>query len=121
MNTKPKEIRLYRTQDGLCPFEEWVARLKNNEAEMRIDVRLARLELGTWVGKHLHRLTLQVVLRPEGKGFVLLPRRWAVERMLAWLNQYRRLSKDYERLTASSEAMSYIAMTRIMVRRLTAA
>ena len=79
-------------------------------------------KLGTWVEKYLRRLSLQVVLRPEErKGFVLLPRRWVVERTLAWLNQYRRLSKDYERLTASSEAMIYIAMTRIMVRRLAVA
>jgi len=79
-------------------------------------------KLAAWVSQHLHRLSLQVVLRPEErKGFVLLPRRWVVERTLAWLNQYRRLSKDYERLTASSEAMIYIPMTRIMVRRLAAA
>lgn len=79
-------------------------------------------KLALWLAAHLPRLTLQVVLRPEEcKGFVLLPRRWVVERTLAWLNQYRRLSKDYERLTASSEAMIYIAMTRIMVRRLAAA
>lgn len=78
-------------------------------------------KLGAWVQTHLPRLSLQVVLRPEErKGFVLLPRRWVVERTLAWLNQSRRLSKDYERLTVSSEAMIYIAMTRIMVRRLAA-
>ena len=67
------------------------------------------------------RFILRVTLRPAGyKGFVLLPRRWGVERTLAWLNQSRRLSKDYERLPKSSEAMIYLSMTRLMLRRLTA-
>jgi putative transposase len=52
---------------------------------------------------------------------VLLPRRWVVERTLAWFNQSCRLSKDYERLPQSSEAMIYLSMTRLMLRRLTAA
>ncbi len=52
------------------------------------------------------------------KGFVALPRRWGVERTFAWLSQNRRMSKDYERLCASAEAFIYIAMTRLMVRRL---
>ena len=74
-----------------------------------------------WVAQH-RRFVLRVTLRPEGaKGFVLLPRRWVVERTLAWLNQSRRLSKDYERLPKSSEAMIYLSMTRLMVRRLAAA
>jgi transposase len=49
-----------------------------------------------------------------------LPRRWVIERTFAWLTQHRRLVRDYEELTASSETMIYIAMTRVMLRRLTA-
>ena len=65
------------------------------------------------------RWIIAVVLRPEQtKGFVLLKKRWVVERTFGWLNWYRRLSKDYERLPASSEAMIYISMIRLMVRRL---
>jgi hypothetical protein len=50
----------------------------------------------------------------------VLSRRWVVERTFAWLGQSRRLSKDYERLSAVSEAMIYGAMSRLMLRRLTA-
>jgi putative transposase len=56
-------------------------------------------------------------LRPKGfRG--MLPRRWVVERTLSWLGQSRRLSKDYERLCETSEALIYIVMTRLMARRL---
>jgi putative transposase len=52
------------------------------------------------------------------QGFVVLPRRWIVERTFSWIDQNRRMSKDYERLAATSEAFIYVAMTRLMVRRL---
>ena len=52
------------------------------------------------------------------KGFVVLPRRWVVERTLSWIDQQRRMSKDYERLCASGEAFVYAAMIRLMTRRL---
>jgi putative transposase len=51
-------------------------------------------------------------------GFEVLPRRWVVERTFAWLDQNRRMSKDYERLCATGEAFVYAAMSRLMVRRL---
>jgi putative transposase len=64
-------------------------------------------------------LKIEVVERPDGaKGFVLLPRRWVVERTFAWLGNYRRLSKDVEYSVYSSEAMIYAAMVHLMVRRL---
>lgn len=62
---------------------------------------------------------VEVVLRPdEAKGFVLLKKRWKVERTFGWWNWCRRLSKDYEVLPKTSETLIYIAMIRIMVRRL---
>jgi putative transposase len=77
-----------------------------------------RGQLLDWVAEHC-RCRLQVVLRSDDQtGFVVLPRRWVVERTFAWLNQARRLSKDYEGLVSSSEAMVYIVMIRLMVRRL---
>jgi putative transposase len=65
------------------------------------------------------RWIVRVVLRPhERKGFVLLPKRWVVERTLGWLTGCRRLNKDYERLPETSETFIYLAMIRLMVRRL---
>jgi putative transposase len=52
------------------------------------------------------------------RGYVALPRRWVVERTFSWLSQNRRMSKDYERLCASAEAFVYVAMIRLMLRRL---
>ena len=56
---------------------------------------------------------------PIVSPFAVVPRRWVVERTFAWLGRYRRLSKDYEFLTATSEAVIYLAMTRLLLRRLT--
>lgn len=61
---------------------------------------------------------LEVVKKKKKKGFHGLPRRWVVERTLAWLTRYRRLSKDYERNPSSSEAMVYISSIRLMLKRL---
>jgi putative transposase len=57
------------------------------------------------------------LLPPEGSR-AFLPRRWVVERTFSWLGQNRRMSKDYERLPESAEAFVYVAMSRLMVRRL---
>ena len=65
------------------------------------------------------QLALEVKGRPPGaKGFVLIKKRWIVERTFAWLARYRRHSKDYERNPETSEAFIYVGMTRLMVRRL---
>lgn len=70
--------------------------------------------LGRWV--------LEIVKRSDDvKGFVVLPKRWIVERTFGWFKRYRRLSKDYEVLPESSEAVIYLSMTHLMVRRLTPA
>lgn len=62
---------------------------------------------------------VQVVLRPEQtKGFVLLKKRWVVERTFGWLMHCRRLVRDYELLPETSETLIYLAMIRLMVRRL---
>ena len=64
------------------------------------------------------RWALEIVSRPEGaKGFVLLPKRWVVERTFAWLGRARRLSKDYERWTASSECMVRLRAIQVLLQR----
>jgi putative transposase len=63
--------------------------------------------------------TVEVVDRPDGsRGFVLLPRRWVVERTFAWLGRYRRHSRDYERRTDSSESMVRVSAIHGMLKRL---
>jgi len=72
-----------------------------------------------WQLRHRRRLNLEIVRRAQGsKGFVVQPKRWIVERTFGWLNRCRRLSKDYEYLTETSEAMIHVAMINLMVRRL---
>lgn len=66
---------------------------------------------GTW--------ELLIVSKPKDKkGWVKLPQRWVVERTFAWLGRYRCHSKDYERLTTSSEGMIYVSMIHLMLKRL---
>ena len=59
-----------------------------------------------------------VVRLADQKGFQSLPRGWVVERTFCWLGRYRRLSKDCERTTTSSESLIYATMTHLMLRRL---
>lgn len=75
--------------------------------------------LHEWVGglKQTHKIDLEVVEKEE-KGFHVLPRRWVVERTFAWLLNYRRHSRDYEMLTANSEAMIQISMMHLLLKRL---
>jgi putative transposase len=75
-------------------------------------------DLYDWVA-NLTGWLWEVVKRSDSlKSFVLLPRRWVVERSFAWLSFNRRLSKDYEKLPRNSESALYVAMLPIMLRRL---
>ena len=88
-----------------------IVRRPRNPAPHEVLMRWAQQWANEGVTVDWHKL-----LRP--RGFTVLPRRWIVERTFAWLSHNRRMSKDYERLAATSEAFIYIAMTRLMVRRL---
>ena len=82
------------------------------------DLAYGRCDLPTWVQKTFGWV-IELVARPaEAQGFVVLPKRWVVERTFAWLGKFRRHSKDYERTTESSEAMIYISLIHLMSRRL---
>ena len=75
-------------------------------------------KLIAWVNRYYH-WKLEIVKRTDDlKGFKVLPKRWIVERTFSWFNRYRRLSKDYEFDTDTSETMIYLAMIHIMVRKL---
>ena len=62
-------------------------------------------------------LPLEIVKRSDKPGFVVLPKRWIVERTFGWLGRCRRLSKDYENLNRTGAAFLILAMIRLMVRR----
>lgn len=102
----------------LCAyFSTGIKRLK----KLWVDGGYSGEDLKAWVAslKATHKIDLEVVERTE-PGFVLLPRRWVVERTFAWLLNYRRHSKDYEALTRNSEAFIHIAMSHLLLKRLVA-
>ena len=69
--------------------------------------------------EQIYNWTLSIVLRTDkSKGFKVLPKRWVVERTFAWFESYRRLSKDFEYKTDTSETMIKLAMIRINLNRL---
>ena len=66
----------------------------------------------------VHGIDLQVVEKPEGEtGFVLLPKRWVVERSFAWLCRFRRLGRDYERLSRSLQQLHFVVFACLMLAR----
>jgi putative transposase len=94
----------------LKPLYGWLKAVFADSVYNRLTTLLACFLLG---------LTLIIVRRIAGtSGFVVLPRRWVVERTLGWLGRWRRLSKDYEELPEVSEAMVTLAMIRLMLHRL---
>jgi transposase len=87
-------------------------------ARIWVDKGFSGVDFCHWV-IDTFRWILEAILRPQdAQGFVLLPKRWVVERTYGWLHWCRRLNVDYERLPASSEAFIHIAMIRLMLRRL---
>ena len=109
----------WQDHDGACLV---LTRLRERCRRLKVifaDSAYARNELPDWVRATFGWL-LHTVLRPvHAQGFVVLPKRWIVERTFAWLARYRRHAKDYERKPETSEALIYIAMINLMSRRLT--
>lgn len=109
----------------LAPLRGMFPRLRHLWADMGY-----RGQVLDWIRTHLG-WRVEVVKKPSRWGrypidvepppmpaFTVLPRRWVVERSFAWLGRYRRMSKDYEYLTTTSEALIYAAMSRLLLRRL---
>ena len=71
------------------------------------------------IGAFLPSLHIEIVKRSDrAKGFVILPKRWIVERSIAWLNRCRRLAKDWENLNRTALAFLHFASIRLMLRKL---
>jgi putative transposase len=120
------EVRVHaanlQDRDGarqvLAPLKEKHWRVKKIWADASY-----RGALLNWVsqlrqGSGHRRLQLEIVAKAHGRAFVVLPKRWVVERTFAWLGRSRRLSKDYEGLCKTVETWILIAMSNLMLRRL---
>lgn len=118
-------------RDGVKPLMGQVARAFPRLSHLWLDAGYNGKGKGKdWIEKVLGLSAEMVrpprrwVRVPEGQeppprpAFTVLPRRWVVERTFSWLGQNRRMSKDYERLPETGEAFVYVAMTRLMARRL---
>jgi putative transposase len=97
---RPRVEIVYADRGYRGDLENWVEMLRDYD-----DDSLAELEL-------------QTIKRNSNQGFVVLPKRWIIERTFAWLSKNRRLSKDYEIYTQTSEAMILLASIRIMLGKL---
>ena len=96
-----------------------LARLEGRSPRLRLIWADAAYEAAVGWARESAGWVLELVRKPEDqKGFVVLPRRWVVERTFAWLMNSRRLARDYERLVESSEAMVKISMIHLMLKRL---
>ncbi len=75
---------------------------------------------GTFIdwAKERHNIEIEIIKRSDQKKFVVLPKRWIVERTLAWISRYRRLGKDFERFGKTVRSWIFLAMTRLMLKRI---
>jgi putative transposase len=113
-----RHVWLDRSYNGKGNGKDWIEQTLGWTAEIVAHRRRASKE---WILAYLPEdqaahIDWATFLPPP--GFRVLPRRWVVERTFAWQSQQRRLSKDYERLCATSEAWIYLTMIRLMLRRL---
>lgn len=101
------KLLLLRVQDGLT---RWAVVWLDGGYEHRIE---------DWVAAHCP-FRVEIVKRSEGKkGWELLPKRWVVERTFGWLNRWRGLAREYDYLPETTTAKILLAMSRLMLRRLT--
>ena len=105
----PRLAHIWADQGYSGEFKSWV------EKEQKVELEIV---YPWW--RQIKRYMPEVYAQLD-QGFKVIRRRWVVERTFAWLGRNRRLSKDYERLPETSEALVYLAMSRLMLRRLSRA
>jgi putative transposase len=100
---------------------EWLL-VNHHHAFPRLEVIRADQGYKGWLADWMQRYTklqLEIIEKPAGQhGFAVIPKRWVVERSLAWLCRNRQLSKDYEREPSCSESFVYLASIHLMLKRL---
>ena len=102
-------------QKVLSQVGDWFTRLRR----LWVDGGYTGKAFADWVQAHWPKIEVEVVKRSDDvQGFVVLPRRWVVERTFGWLMRHRRLVRDYECTESSAEAWIQLAMIRIQLRRL---
>src|SRR6266478_87244 len=108
----PKDFPPFTTVQGYFhQLFPWLRHLFADSVYNGPNLPEALAKFGKW--------TIEIVKRAaDAVGFQLLPRRWVVERTLAWLNRNRRLAKDFEASIASAKAWVYIASVQLLIRRL---
>jgi transposase len=112
---------------GAGPFEEAVVKIRYTNRDpqssplvVTVDERVGDAFGAGLAAGFVLRLTVTIIKRTDNvAGFVVLPRRWVVERTFGWLTRHRRLVRDYERRPDHHEAMVWWASVAIMTRRLT--
>ena len=101
-------VRVFQAMGKLFP---WLNTVFADAAYAGDKLRDNLRALGDW--------KLEIIKRPDGaKGFEVLPKRWVVERTLAWISRNRRMAKDFETLTENATTYIYVAMIMLMTRRL---
>jgi transposase len=108
----PRRRHLWADQAYTGPLLDWIQQQVGWTVE--VVERSPRRGLVVTPDGQFQRVTLPALFEP-------LPRRWIVERTLAWTSRYRRMSKDYERLPATSKALVYLTGIRLLLARLTRA
>jgi transposase len=105
-------------RDGFLPLLKQVRRLFVFLQRLFADGSYSGVETAAAV-KRIGKVGLEIVTRcDQVKGFVVLPKRWIVERSFGWLGRCRRLTKDFDNLTRTQIAFVQLAMSRLMMRRI---
>ncbi len=96
----------------------WVSKRWPELRKLWADQGYSGDDLADWL-RDQYGIDLEVVERPaDQKGFAVQPRRWVVERSIAWINRSRRLSKDYEQRSESAETWCYLSSIHMLLKRL---